>query len=56
MRGRIHRQPQQHTVQCYHLLANDTADILVSEMAQGKEGMMDAYLSKKTDQRGTSLD
>lgn len=55
MRGRVHRQPQKHKVHCYHLLANETADILVSDMAQGKQGMMDAYLDKPAG-KGTSYD
>lgn len=48
MRGRVHRQPQIHEVLCIHLLANETADVIVSGMAQGKRDMMEAFLSKKT--------
>ena len=51
MIGRIHRQPQKHPVIVIHLLANDTADIIVSSMAQGKKNMLDAFLSKKEGQR-----
>lgn len=47
MWGRVYRQPQKHKVLCIHLLANDTADIIVSGMARGKRDMMEAFLSKK---------
>ena len=46
MRGRVHRQPQQDEVLSIHLLAKDTADVIVSGMAQGKQDMMEAFLSK----------
>lgn len=50
MRGRVHRQPQKNEVYSIHLLANDTADVLVAGMAQGKHDMMEAFLSKKAGQ------
>lgn len=50
MRGRVHRQPQRHEVLCIHLLAKDTADVIVSGMARGKRDMMEAYLSKPAGQ------
>jgi len=45
IRGRAHRQPQKKEVKCYHLLAANTADIILSSMAQGKKDMMEAFLS-----------
>jgi SNF2 family DNA or RNA helicase len=48
IRGRAHRQPQTKEVLIYHLLANDTADIVLSEMARGKHDMLEAFLSKQS--------
>jgi SNF2 family DNA or RNA helicase len=50
IRGRAHRQPQQKEVLVYHLLANDTADIVLSGMARGKHDMLEAFLSKQSNQ------
>ena len=50
MTGRVHRQPQKKPVVSIHLLGNDTADVLVSNMAEGKQDMMKAFLSKKAGQ------
>ena len=47
MTGRVHRQPQKNHVLSIHLLGNDTADVLVANMAGGKQDMMKAFLSKK---------
>lgn len=47
MHGYVHRQPQKHIVHSIHLLANKTANILVSNMAQGKQDMMEVFISKK---------
>lgn len=44
--GRLHRQPQNKVVRCYHLLAKDTADIILYGLARGKKDMMQAFLSK----------
>ena len=49
-RGRAHRQPQKDVVRCYHLLADNTADVLLYGLACGKEDMMKAFLSKKSGQ------
>jgi SNF2 family DNA or RNA helicase len=53
-RGRIHRPPQQKVVTCYHLLANNTADIILSGFARGKRDMMEAFLSKPAGKGMTS--
>jgi len=34
-------------VTVYHLLADNTSDILLSGMAKGKKDMMEAFLSKE---------
>lgn len=38
-----------------HLLADDSADILMNTMARGKKEMFDAFVNKELGQ-GTSLD
>jgi len=48
IRGRVHRQPQKKPVTVYHLLANETADIILSAMARGKHDMLEAFLSNGT--------
>ena len=50
MTGRVHRQPQKKPVLSIHLLGNETADVLVANMAEGKQDMMKAFLSKKEGQ------
>lgn len=55
IRGRAHRQPQTREVRCYHLLANDTADIILSGLARGKRDMMEAFLKKETGQGMSKL-
>lgn len=50
IRGRAHRQPQKKEVLVIHLLANNTADIVLSGMARGKHDMLEAFLSKKANQ------
>lgn len=50
MTGRVHRQPQKKPVLSIHLLGNETADVLVANMAEGKQDMMEAFLSKKAGQ------
>jgi len=50
IRGRAHRQPQKKEVYCYHLLARDTADVILSAMARGKRTMMETFLSKESGQ------
>ncbi|TFK32539.1 hypothetical protein BDQ12DRAFT_728582 [Crucibulum laeve] len=47
IRGRAHRQPQKDVVKVYHLLAADSADIILSNMAQGKQDMLEAFVSKE---------
>ncbi|KAF8054476.1 P-loop containing nucleoside triphosphate hydrolase protein [Lyophyllum atratum] len=46
-RGRAHRQPQKKTVKVIHLLASDSADLLMSNVAQGKRDMFHAFVNKK---------
>lgn len=48
--GRVHRQPQKRTVLVYHILARDTADIILSAQASSKRDMMEAFLSKERGQ------
>ncbi|KAJ3497670.1 hypothetical protein NLJ89_g10318 [Agrocybe chaxingu] len=50
IRGRAHRQPQTKEVTCYHLLGNNTADVILSGLARGKRDMMEAFLKKETGQ------
>ena len=50
MTGRVHRQPQKKPVLSIHLLGNETADVLVADMAEGKQDMLKAFLSKKAGQ------
>ncbi|KAF8808358.1 hypothetical protein BYT27DRAFT_7097080 [Phlegmacium glaucopus] len=50
IRGRAHRQPQKKEVLLIHLLANDTADVVLSGMARGKRDMLEAFLSKESNQ------
>uniref|UniRef100_A0A0W0GC69 Uncharacterized protein n=1 Tax=Moniliophthora roreri TaxID=221103 RepID=A0A0W0GC69_MONRR len=47
IRGRAHRQPQQKTVKVIHLLADETADLLMNGMAEQKKVMFDAFMQKK---------
>jgi SNF2 family DNA or RNA helicase len=47
IRGRAHRQLQKKEVVCYHLLAEGTADLLISGMAHDKHAMLEAFLSKR---------
>jgi SNF2 family DNA or RNA helicase len=46
IRGRAHRQPQTKVVKCFHILADGTADIVLSYMAGGKKTMMETFLEK----------
>ncbi|PPQ93015.1 hypothetical protein CVT25_006099 [Psilocybe cyanescens] len=55
IRGRAHRQPQQQTVRCYHLLADETADIILAALARGKHHMMAAFLKQEHGQELYSL-
>jgi hypothetical protein len=48
--GRAHRQPQKKEVHCYHLLADETSDIILSSLARGKKDMMEAFLQKQAGQ------
>ncbi|KAK7434927.1 hypothetical protein VKT23_019930 [Stygiomarasmius scandens] len=45
--GRAHRQPQKSTVKVIHILANETSDLIMNEMARQKKGMSDAFLNKE---------
>ncbi|KAG7093167.1 hypothetical protein E1B28_006856 [Marasmius oreades] len=46
IRGRAHRQPQRKVVIVIHLLANDTTDILMNNMASQKRDMFEAFVNK----------
>jgi len=52
IRGRAHRQPQKKTVTAIHLLAMDSADPLIWEMARGKSAMFDAFVIKEKAEGG----
>ena len=45
--GRAHRQPQKKTVKVIYLLANDSADLLMNDVARGKRNMLDAFVNKE---------
>ncbi|KAF8219034.1 P-loop containing nucleoside triphosphate hydrolase protein, partial [Tricholoma matsutake] len=47
IRGRAHRQPQKKIVKVIHLLANDSADLLMNAVARGKRDMFDAFVNKE---------
>ncbi|PPR00042.1 hypothetical protein CVT26_008918 [Gymnopilus dilepis] len=44
--GRAHRQGQKRTVRVYHLLADETADIVLASLASGKRDMMEGFLNQ----------
>lgn len=46
--GRVWRQPQDKEVIIYHILADQTSDIMLSTLASTKSDMLDAFLDKKT--------
>ncbi|KAM6490053.1 P-loop containing nucleoside triphosphate hydrolase protein [Amanita muscaria] len=46
IRGRAHRQPQNKVVKAIHLLASDSSDLLMNDMARGKRDMFDAFVNK----------
>ncbi|GLB33117.1 putative helicase [Lyophyllum shimeji] len=48
IRGRAHRQPQKKVVKCYHILADDTADVVLAALARGKQDMLESFLQKDT--------
>lgn len=45
IRGRAHRQPQKKVVTVIHLLANNSADLLMNDVARGKRAMFDAFVN-----------
>ncbi|KXN81812.1 Chromatin-remodeling complex ATPase chain isw-1 [Leucoagaricus sp. SymC.cos] len=47
IRGRAHRQPQSKIVKVIHLLANDSADLLMNDVARGKRDMFNAFVNKE---------
>lgn len=47
IRGRAHRQPQKKDVKVIHLLASDSADLLMHSLARGKRDMFDAFVNKE---------
>jgi len=46
--GRVWRQPQAKEVLIYHILADQTSDIMLSGMASTKRDMLEAFLDKNT--------
>lgn len=47
IRGRAHRQPQDKVVKVIHILASDSSDPLMYEVARGKRNMFDAFVNKE---------
>ncbi|KAG6819599.1 hypothetical protein H0H93_010368 [Arthromyces matolae] len=45
--GRAHRQPQKRTVRVIHLLAEDSADLILHGLARGKKHMHEAFVDKE---------
>jgi len=43
----VYRPPQKKVVIRYHLLADETADVILHALARGKQDMMDAFLQKE---------
>ncbi|KIK51761.1 hypothetical protein GYMLUDRAFT_251819 [Collybiopsis luxurians FD-317 M1] len=46
IRGRAHRQPQREVVKAIYLLADNSTDILMNNMARGKKDMYEAFVNK----------
>ncbi|KAG6852776.1 hypothetical protein C0991_009199 [Blastosporella zonata] len=46
IRGRAHRQPQKKEVVVIHLLARDSADLLMHNVARAKQDMFEAFVDK----------
>ncbi|KAF9033680.1 hypothetical protein BDP27DRAFT_1374971 [Rhodocollybia butyracea] len=46
IQGRAHRQPQKKEVKAIHLLAENSTDILINNLARGKKDMYDAFVHK----------
>lgn len=47
IRGRAHRQPQKKVVKAIHLLASESSDLLLHDIAHQKREMFDAFVNKK---------
>ncbi|RDB19056.1 Transcription regulatory protein SNF2 [Hypsizygus marmoreus] len=47
IRGRAYRQPQKKIVKVIHLLANDSADLLMNDVARAKRDMFDVFVNKE---------
>lgn len=47
IRGRAHRQPQRNTVKAIHLLAGNTTDLLMNDMAIRKQDVFEAFVKKE---------
>jgi TATA-binding protein-associated factor len=43
----VHRQPQKKVVKVIHLLASDSADLLMNDVARSKRDMFDAFVNKE---------
>lgn len=46
--GRVHRQPQRKSVHAIHLIAADTSDVIMFGMANGKKGMLETFVNRKS--------
>ncbi|GLB36948.1 putative aortic smooth muscle cell differentiation [Lyophyllum shimeji] len=55
IRGRAWRQPQKKTVKTIHLLASDSADLLIHDMARQKRDMFDAFVNKELGEEWSQL-
>ncbi|KIJ45378.1 hypothetical protein M422DRAFT_251151, partial [Sphaerobolus stellatus SS14] len=53
--GCLHRYPQTEEVTCFSLLALDTAEMIISELAGQKAGMMDAFLKNDQEKDDNNL-
>jgi SNF2 family DNA or RNA helicase len=47
IRGRAHRQPQKNTVKAIHILAGDSSDLIMNDMALRKKDMFSAFVNKE---------
>ena len=47
IRGRAHRQPQKKVVKSIHLLAADSSDLVMNDMALRKKDMFEAFVNKE---------
>ena len=46
IRGRVYRQGQIRVVHCYHLLADETSDVILAALAGEKKIMLNTFLQQ----------